>query len=114
MSAASFVTSLRAALAGKLDDADRRGEQEEHAGHGEKGEKAENQRLRLIGADETQADDRPDERAGEQKHQPDMAGAFRPIDRRDRRRIVRVSHEDPTTSRITVMPDAASAARWSR
>ena len=68
------------------------GEEEEHAGHGEEGQKAEDQRLGLLAAEVAQADDRPDQHAGQQQTQPDMAGrSDRSIAARPRR-IALLSH----------------------
>ncbi len=48
-------------LAAELHDADRDGEQEEHARHGEEGQQSENERLRLVASEIAQAQDRPHE-----------------------------------------------------
>ena len=58
-----------------------------------KRQEPEDQRLRLVAAEEAQADDGADEHRREQQHEPHMARAVRPVDRRARRRIAVLSHE---------------------
>ena len=66
--------SLRAVLPANWMTPIGRREQEEHARHGEEGEEAEDQRLRLLAAEEAQAQDRADEHGRQQQDQPIWPG----------------------------------------
>jgi hypothetical protein len=69
-------------LPGELNNPDGDGEEKEHAGHGEERQQSQDQRLGLLAAQETQAQDRPDQDAGEQQDQPDMTRAVGTVDGR--------------------------------
>ncbi len=99
------------ALAGELDGADRQGEEEEHARHGEQREQPEDQRLRLLGGHEAQADRRSDQNARKQEQQADMARPLRPVDGGTRQGLAVLSHEDATSFPLRLMMRAAAAAR---
>ena len=88
----SLVMSLRAVCPANWIDADRHGEEEEHARHGEERQQAEDQRLRLIAAEEAQAQDRADQHAGQKQDPADMAGTVGTVDGRALWRVALVSH----------------------
>ena len=61
MSAIELGEVVAGGLAAELDDADGDGEEEEHAGHGEEGEQAEDQRLGLLAGEKRRLSDRADQ-----------------------------------------------------
>jgi hypothetical protein len=99
------------ALAGELHGADRQGEEEENARHGEQREQPEDERLRLLGGHEPQADRRSDQNARKQEQQADMARPLRPVDGGTRQGLAVLSHEDATSFPLRLMMRAAAAAR---
>ena len=96
--------SLRGGSAGELHDADRDGEEEEHAGHGEEGEQAEDERLRLIAAEKAQAEDRADQDRRQKQHTADMARTIRAVDRFAGRRVALISHVTSLSLRKAATP----------